>query len=217
MTAAGLRDGSTINGTVTLPMQIAPATTEHFDAVLDLIDQASAWLRTRETDQWTAPWPDRAARDARVMRGLAGGKTWIVWDGGTAAGTVTLAAKPNPRVWSGPACTCDLSRRAVYAHRLITARDYSGWGLGAQLIDWAGRRARRHYGAQWIRIDVWTTNTALHEYYIKRGFRPCGFCPDPGYPSGALFQKPVAMIGANDAPLFTEAPTCVSQAEAVPA
>lgn len=195
-------------------MQIAPATAEDFDTVLGLVDDAAAWLRTKNTDQWAAPWPDRAARDARVMRGLAGRKTWIVWDGEAAAATVTLTPRLNPKVWSRPACTCDLSKRAVYAHRLITARNYAGWGLGGQLIDWAGQRARRHYGAEWIRIDVWTGNTALHEYYMRRGFRPCGFCPDPAYPSGALFQKSVALIGANDAPLFTESPLCVSSAAA---
>jgi GNAT superfamily N-acetyltransferase len=214
---AGLRDGSTIDGTVTLPMQIALATAENFDTILGLIDEAAAWLRTKDTNQWATPWPDRAARDARVMRGLAGRKTWIVWDGEVAAATVTLTPRLNPKVWSRPACTCDLSKRAVYAHRLITARNYAGWGLGEQLIDWAGRRARRNYGAEWVRIDVWTGNTALHEYYMKRGFRQCGFCPDPSYPSGALFQKPVALIGANAAPLFTEQLISPSPAEAVPA
>jgi GNAT superfamily N-acetyltransferase len=196
-------------------MRIALATAENFDAVLGLIDEAAAWLRTKDTNQWQEPWPDRERRDARVLRGLAGEKTWIVWDGDTPAATVTLAAKPNPRVWAKSTCEYDLGQRAVYAHRLITAREHSGWGLGAQLIDWAGRRARREYGAEWIRIDVWTTNTALHGYYMKRGFRPCGFCPDPTYPSGALFQKPVALIEANDSPLFTESPASPRTADPV--
>jgi GNAT superfamily N-acetyltransferase len=196
-------------------MRIAPATAEDFNAVLGLINEAAAWLRSKGTDQWKEPWPDRQRRDARVLRGLAGEKTWIVWDGHTPAATVTLAAKPNPKVWARPGCTCDLAKRAVYAHRLITARNYAGWGLGAQLIDWAGRRARRDYGAEWIRIDVWSTNTALHDYYMKRGFMPCGSCPDRAYPSGALFQKPVALVEANDAPLFTESPASPAPVESV--
>jgi GNAT superfamily N-acetyltransferase len=185
-------------------MRIALANTDHLDTVLGLVEGAAAWLRTKDTNQWSAPWPDRNKRDARVMRGLAGGKTWIVWDGDTAAATVTLAAKPNPRVWSRPACLCDLSQRAVYAHRLITARSHQGLGLGAQLIDWAGLRARHDYGAIWIRIDVWTTNLALHDYYQGIGFEPCGFCEDPDYPSGKLFQKRTARIEAADTPLFNQ-------------
>jgi len=185
-------------------MRIAPATTENFGTVLGLIDEAAAWLRTKDTNQWAAPWPDRVKRDARVMRGLAGGKTWIVWDGDIAAATVTLAAKPNPKVWARPGCTCELSERAVYAHRLITARSHAGLGLGGQLIDWAGLRARGDYGATWIRIDVWTTNAALHDYYMSTGFEACGFCDDPDYPSGKLFQKRTARIEAADTPLLNQ-------------
>ena len=101
----------------------------------------------------------------------------------------------NPAVWPTGTCECDLAERAVYVHRLISARNYAGRGLGARLIDWAGLRARSVYGAKWIRIDVWTTNHDLHGFYQKIGFEPCGTCPDPSYPSGALFQKPVSNIG----------------------
>ena len=185
-------------------MRIALATTEDFDTILGLIEEASAWLRTKDTDQWADPWPTRDARDARVTRGLAGGKTWIVWDEDVAAATVTLTPKLNPKVWSRPACTCDLSERAVYAHRLITARSHKGLGLGAQLIDWAGLGARYRYGAKWIRIDVWGTNTGLHDYYLSTGFEPCGICEDSGYPSGKLFQKRTARIEASDTPLLDQ-------------
>ena len=191
-----------MDGTVT--MQITLATTEDFDAILGLIDDAATWLRTKDTDQWAAPWPNRVARDARVMRGLAGKKTWIAWDGDTAAATVTLTPRLNPAVWSRPACTCDLSERSVYAHRLIAARSHAGLGLGAQLIDWAGLRARYEYGAGWIRIDVWSSNTALHDYYLRMGFEPCGFCADPEYPSGKLFQKRTSRIEASDTPLLNQ-------------
>jgi GNAT superfamily N-acetyltransferase len=194
--------GSTIDGPVT--MQITLATTEDFEAVLGLIDDAATWLRTKDTNQWAAPWPDRVARDARVMRGLAGKKTWIAWDGDTAAATITLTPRLNPKVWSRPACTCDLSERSVYAHRLITARSHAGRGLGAQLIDWAGLRARYGYGARWIRIDVWSSNTALHDYYLGKGFEPCGFCGDSEYPSGKLFQKRTSRIEASDTPLLSQ-------------
>lgn len=116
-------------------------------------------------------------------------KTWIVWDGDTAAATVTIAINANTDVWQNPACTCDLSEKAIYVHRLITARKYAGTGLGEELVNWAGLRGKRRNRAKWIRIDVWTSNEALHTYYKDIGFVACGECPDPRYPSGALFQK----------------------------
>ncbi len=205
-TRQSCESGTTADETFVPPMLIEPAKIKHLDAVLDLVDEASTWLRDyKETDQWAEPWPTKKKRDARILKGLQNGRTWIVWDGDTAAATVTIATACDPAVWSEPACTCDLTERAVYVHRLITARKYAGWGLGEELIDWAGLRGRRKNRARWIRIDVWTSNTALHDFYTKRGFHPCGTCVDPTYPSGALFQKSVFAIKKTGFPLFAEA------------
>ena len=184
-------------GAVIAPLQIARAGAQHLDTVLGLIKDAKSWLWSKDTDQWEKPWPDPAARDERVLAGLRNEKTWIVWDGDIgdiAAATVTITTRRNNAVWAKPACTADLAERAVFVHRLITSRKYAGLGLGAELIDWAGLRGCREYGAKWIRIDVWRTNTGLHDYYKSKGFKPCGTCADPDYPSGALFEKPVAGI-----------------------
>jgi ribosomal protein S18 acetylase RimI-like enzyme len=166
------------------------ATPSDSDVVLGLIEEARGWLRTQNTNQWAEPWPSAEERDARVLRGLENRKTWIVRDGDIPAATVTVANWHNPKVWVAGECRCDLTERAVYLHRLITARKYAGQRLGERLIDWATRRAQAAYRAKWARIDVWTTNTGLHQYYQNLGFEPCGNCPDPDYPSGALFQKP---------------------------
>jgi hypothetical protein len=208
----------TVDGTMTTTMRITRAdpTPENLQAILGLIEEARGWLALRDTDQWENPWPDEKARDDRVLRGLQGGKTWIVWDGDIPAATVTLTPQRNDGVWSKPLCTCDLADRAVFVHRLITARKYAGLELGAELIDWAGLRGQRLYGAKWIRIDVWSTNQRLHDYYVKRGFEPCGVCADPSYPSGALFQKPVAAIRNPVAPQFVESHTGPAGAERLP-
>ena len=60
--------------------------------------------------------------------------------------------------------------------------------------------------AHWIRINVWTTNIALHNYYEKQRFEPVRICQfdDPGsYPSAALFQKPTAEIDPEAIARFT--------------
>jgi ribosomal protein S18 acetylase RimI-like enzyme len=185
-------------------MLITQATVGDLPVVLGLIDEASKWLRSKGTDQWARAWPSEPERDMRVLTGLRNGKTWIVWDGDVAAATVTIANSRNPDVWKESGATCDLSEKAVYVHRLIIARKYAGRGLGAELINWAGLRGKRKNRAKWIRIDVWTSNLALHAFYRSIGFADCGTCPDPYYPSGALFQKPTSMIEQPSRPQFTE-------------
>ena len=184
------------------PFELSLATPGDLDEIYELLDEAAAWLRDKGTEQWERPWPSRGERDRRVLDGLENGNTWIVRDNATPVATITIATKANPEVWSDPSPEYDLSERAVYAHRLITARKYAGLELGSELIDWAGLHDQRLYGAQWVRVDVWRSNLALHDYYLKRGFLPCGSCADPYYPSGALFQKPVLAIRQPSFPRF---------------
>lgn len=172
-------------------------------AVSGLMAEATRWLReNKRTDQWAEPWPSADGRRQRVRAAIRAGRTWLVLDGAGPAATMT--ASPNHHgIWP------EENRRdpAVYIRRLIVSRRYAGQGLGAQLLDWAGLRASREYGAQWVRVDVWTTNKALHEYYIRQGFEFCGFCETiEDYPSAALFQKPVHQIKPPEELLFREIP-----------
>lgn len=117
------------------------------------------------------------------------------------AGTITCRDKGNPRLWT----TSESRDRAAYVSRLIVSRQHAGRGIGAALIDWAGLRSCEQWCANSIRVDLWTTNLALHEYYKQQGFahlRTLEF-PDPwDYPSAALFQKPTTVIDTDAAARF---------------
>ena len=168
------------------------------DAIIGLIDAAAEWLRTKNTDQWAQPWPSEDDRNHRIRRDLIAGRTWIAWQDRIPAATITADRAVNP-IW--PAET----RRepAVYVGRLVVSRAFAGRGLGAALLDWAGLSVGRCYGARWTRVDVWTTNTALHRYYLRQGFNFCGFSGAFGYyPSAALFQKETGRARPAGQPLF---------------
>lgn len=160
------------------------ATVNQQPIVLDLIMMASVWLRGKGTDQWASPWPDERRRDERVRRGLELSETWIVWAGDVPAATMSVCPYANPQVWGEKGRDA-----ALYIHRLVVNRDYAGLDLGGLMIDWAAQREFAVRRFEWIRVDVWTTNVDLHAYYERQGFTRCGTCPDPHYPSGALFQK----------------------------
>jgi|SRR5215472_1173878 len=186
-----------------LPFVLRRANAADRWAVRSLLTEATRWLGTKGTDQWAKPWPDENGRNERVRAAIDAGRTWVAWDG--ARPVATLTASPNHHgIWPEE----DGLDAAVYVRRIAVSRDlrYAGQGLGGQLLDWAGLRANRSYGARWVRVDVWTTNFRLHRYYQDQGFAKCGRSPIPGYPSAALFQKPVEDIKPIDAPLFREDP-----------
>jgi len=191
-------------------LQVRPATISDLKQILYFIDEAAAWLRTKGTNQWASPWPDRDARDARVERDLRGRRTWMVEDDGIPIATITCRPHGSPSLWT----ESQRADVAVYVSRLIVSRSYSGRGLGAELIDWAGRSAKQQYGARWIRIDVWTTNIALHNYYERQGFCFLKFCEDINYPSAALFQKATANSEAADILRLKDEPELVKPSQA---
>ena len=82
---------------------------------------------------------------------------------------------------------------ALYAHKVTVDRAYGGQGLGAELLDWAGTRAADE-GADWLRVDVWTTNEHLQHYYLRQGFTYVRTVVLPHNPSGALFQRPAERV-----------------------
>jgi hypothetical protein len=55
---------------------------------------------TKRTDQWSRPWPNRAQHRERMRTDLLDGKTWLVWDDATVAGTITLDTE-EPRAAGG--------------------------------------------------------------------------------------------------------------------
>jgi GNAT superfamily N-acetyltransferase len=182
------------------PLAVRRAEPAHMETIIGLIDEAAWWLRTKGTDQWAQPWPNRADRDGRIMLSLHQGKTWICWDRDIAAATLTADLDDDP-YWASEQSRP--SRPAIYVHRLVVARGYAGLRLGGSLLNWAGRTGRLAHGAHSMRVSAWTTNHALHRYYRRQGFDRRGHHADDGYPSAARFEKLTSVIPFSWPPLFS--------------
>ena len=165
-------------------MEITPAMAEDLEILIALRDEASRWLRARGIDQWSSPWPSEDLMAEGMLRNIRAGETFVVWNAGTPAATITVDRWANPDRWT-PA---EAAEPALYTHKLTVARAYAGRGLGGELLDWAGTRAADS-GAIWLRLDVWTTNRELQRYYLEQGFTHVRTVVLSHNPSGALFQR----------------------------
>jgi hypothetical protein len=191
------------------PFALRRATLDNLGEVLGLIEEAVEWLRrTKNTDQWATPWPDLESSVGRLRNDLRQRKTWLVWDDTSPAGTITLDTQEPVDVRNRPVWPAYKRHElALYVRRVIASRRYAGLELGARLLDWASEVAMRDYGATLIRIDVWTTNLELHEYYERQRFiRRRGREPWElaNYPSQALFERAVDQAGSGHTELFTQ-------------
>jgi GNAT superfamily N-acetyltransferase len=175
------------------PFTLSRATPAHAQVIWDLGEDARQWLRGKDTDQWSVPWRGPEVRAGRIQRDIEAGRTWIAWDEELGIATITIdidvpLAAPDTPVWPAHA----LDEKALYAHQVIVRRTYAGRGLGAALLDWASAVALRTLGTPLLRVDVWTDNWALHDYYRRQGFTLVEFRSAeelPDYPSRALFER----------------------------
>lgn len=171
---------------------LRPAAAEDVPALMTLRTEAEAWLRTKDTDQWSDPETGERAI-AKWHTSIDEGRAWVVvGDQGQALATVSRGAVDRD-FWMD----ADHPESALYLYKLIVARAASGRHLGVRIIDWVSRLAELE-GRTWVRIDTWRTNTGLHAYYERLGFKHVRTEAPPHRLSGWLAQRPAGELTMPD-------------------
>ncbi|MFI2734036.1 GNAT family N-acetyltransferase [Streptomyces sp. NPDC018711] len=141
-------------------MIIERATADDLGVLLAFRQEAASWLTALGTDQWQRPYPAD-----KLLSTIEAGVVFMVRDGSVTAATITLTSEAEDGLWSDQ----ELQEESRFVNKLTVARTHAGQDLGGRLLDWAGDQAYRS-GAQWLRLDAWTTNKPLQDYYLRHGF-----------------------------------------------
>ncbi|MDW4907451.1 GNAT family N-acetyltransferase [Streptomyces sp. ADMS] len=171
---------------------LRPAAAEDVAALLALRTEAEGWLHTKGTDQWSDPETgERAIGKWRAS--IDEGRAWVVVDDHDTV-LATVSRGPVDRdFWTDT----DRPESALYLYKLIVAREASGRNLGTRVIDWMSRLAALE-GRTWVRIDTWRTNTGLHAYYERLGFKHVRTEVPSHRRSGWLAQRPAGELAMPD-------------------
>lgn len=132
-------------------------------ALQDLRDAAARWMQQQGLAQWRPGEIPLESFDKQVTAG-----EWHVartGDGAIRAGLRLL--------WSDAATWGRAGPFAGYVHGLVVSRESVGQGLGAQLLQWAGRTALAA-DRYLLRLDCVESNLRLRRYYLDQGFREVG-------------------------------------------
>ncbi|WP_460847549.1 GNAT family N-acetyltransferase [Phytohabitans suffuscus] len=137
---------------------------EDIDAVLALLDGATAWLVSLgRTGQWgTEPHSTNPRRIAQVAAWAGAGRLHLARIDGQAAGALVVG---DAMPYVPPATEPEL-----YVNLLVTSRAFAGRGVGARLLDRA-REIARERGVRQLRVDCYRgDDRALVRYYESQGF-----------------------------------------------
>jgi GNAT superfamily N-acetyltransferase len=138
-------------------VKVRLATIEDVPAVAEMLDEATAFVRTKGRDQWPVPFPPEELRE-RIGRD----ELYVVEVDGELAATFTLLLD-DPKYWG------ERPPDAVYLHKLAVRRAYAGRRLGVRIVEWIGEEAKRR-GRGFIRLDCQRDLHGIREYYERLGF-----------------------------------------------
>jgi ribosomal protein S18 acetylase RimI-like enzyme len=136
---------------------------DDIDLIVKLREEAEQWLAARGITQWTADYHDYARSVLKEF--VDNGSAWVIEDHGEVVATLSIYDEPDADFWGW----ADDAHDALYLSKLIVSRSHAGRGLADAALNWASVRAH-DAGKRWLRIDVRRDNTALHSYYMARGF-----------------------------------------------
>ncbi|TCO45544.1 putative N-acetyltransferase YhbS [Kribbella antiqua] len=152
----------------------------HRQLVHRVRDEAGEWLATKDTDQYRGGL-DMAKVHANIDRDFDN-YPFVGWEVDGEVVAMMALIDPESDFWSPE----ELAQPQIYISRFFVVEH--GKGYGDALLR-AVEDLAREQGKSWVRMNVWSTNTKLHDYYLKRGYDHIRTCQVPGRMSGALFQK----------------------------
>jgi GNAT superfamily N-acetyltransferase len=139
---------------------------EELEIIIDLLIDASWWLKSKGLQQWDYYLTDIDGNLGEITESLKKGNTYLLLLSNRAAGTLTLESSPNKwdcEMWGDAAA----EEGCMYLHRLVVKREWKGEGLGAECLKWAESFCQQNgYGK--LRFDCLHSNEGLNHYYQKR-------------------------------------------------
>ena len=159
-------------------MNVRRARIEDVPVVAEMLDEATAFVKTMGRDQWPVPFPHGELRQ-RIARG----ELYVVEVDGEPAATFTLLVD-DPKFWG------ERPPDAVYLHKLAVRRAFAGQGLGVRIVEWVVSEAERR-GRTFIRLDCQRDLPGIRRYYERLGFELRGEL-ERGDFAWALYERRVA-------------------------
>jgi GNAT superfamily N-acetyltransferase len=182
-----------VRGTFT-PLRIIAAEPADLERYIDFLEEVAVWLDRRGIKQWT-PGNFRLSA-AFYAESINRREVQLAFAGDDLIGTLRLLLH-EPIVWPDI-----VDEEGVYVYNLAIRRDWSGRGLGRQLLEWADAQAVS-LGRRCVRLDCFTDNAFLRRYYAESGFEDRGDI-EAQFPApvGTLllrrYERPVMRAGQGD-------------------
>ncbi len=157
-------------------IQVVKAESQDLDTVLEILRDAASWLLSKGIDQWR---PESFSPESFTGK-IKLGEVYLAKQNQQLVATITLQ-------WSDRFFWVDDDTDAGYIHKLAIKPNYTGKGLGRQLLEWA-EQTTKAAGKNYLRLDCMFENPRIRQYYENAGFSYRGEVNGQGW-RAALYEK----------------------------
>ena len=145
------------------------AVPEDMDALLDILEQAKAYLRESSVDQWQEGYPNREA----LLADMEAGRGWIFECEGRPAGYECISMSPEECYRDIDGAWLTEGENYAVIHRAMAAADFRHTKLASEMFSLAEDLAAG-MGRQSVRVDTHRDNMAMNRLCEKLGYTFCG-------------------------------------------
>lgn len=156
------------------------ATMDDADAILNLLKETALLVSEKHPEQWDTVIAGED--DKEILNGIRNHETFMIKDhDGKLIATFTLYDHQNEwdkGLWG------IREDNAAYLHKIAIHPNYTGGGLGKEIIDWIIEYLTRK-GKEIFRLDCVEDNEKLNEFYGKK----CGLTKVGANKGYSLYEK----------------------------
>jgi len=141
------------------PFRVVPARLEDTDTVLEILDEAAAWIIERKLP---SVWKPGGFSRQAFLEQISLGEVHIGLVDEKPVGTLTLQ-------WADLTFWGERQQDAGYVYKLAVRPAYARQSIGLEMLKWAEASARKA-GKRFLRLNCLAEDRKIRDYYERAGF-----------------------------------------------
>lgn len=150
-------------------MLFRPTQQEDIPAVMGIVRQAQAYLKSQGIDQWQNGYPNGEV----IAQDIAAGESYVLLKDGQVVGTTVISFRPEKNyevIYEGNWLS---DAPCAVIHRICVDDALKGQGLSGRMIAEAEAQCQER-GVTSIKVDTHRKNLSMQRLLEKHGFARCG-------------------------------------------
>ncbi len=155
-------------------MEFRKTQIEDVEEILEIIDDAKAYLKSKGIDQWQNGYPNKDV----ILEDIKLGYSYVLLDDNKVIATAAISFDGEityNKILDGNWLSDeDSNNKYAVIHRIAVAKQYRGHGISSILIHDIENLCK-DYDIKSIRVDTHKENTSMQNLLKKHNFKYCGW------------------------------------------